>query len=412
MSIVIIGAGHAGCRTAEALRNEGYKKNITLIGEEEHLPYERPSLSKEILSEPDKDTPPLLLEEEFYKNNNIDLRLGLRAEKIIRKDKTILLSDSTNITYDKLILATGLRPRRLRAFTAASRYIYHVRNLQDALHLKSKLKPDAKILIVGGGLLGLELAAAANKLGCHVTVTERDATLLARTVHAIVGNFVKQLHCKNGVNIMTETAPTDMNISRSSTGQEIIDINLSNGTEISVDLVIGAIGSLVNTELAETCGLNVRDGVIVNEYGQTSDEDIFAIGDISRHYNPLLGRVIRVESWHNAQNQAITVAQHITNKPNPYIALPWFWSDQFDMNLQLIGYPSQWDDVIVRGDPDSSKFTAWYMQGNQVVAANAINNGRDIRIAQNWISNKTLLDSNKLASNNIPLSEAPQYRRN
>lgn len=407
--VVIVGSGQSGCRAAEALRNQGFRGRVTLIGEESHLPYDRPPLSKSVLWDAEPTTPPLLVGPEFYQQQAIDLRLGLCVERIRRSEKILDLSNAESIPYDRLILATGLRTRKMKGFGEMDKHILHLRNLDDAYRLRPHLGPGKRILVVGGGLLGLEIGATCKKLGCHVTITELNKSLLYRTVDSVVGNQVEKLHHQNGVEIMTNAVPIKMTMQ--ATGHELpneVEVILSNGRVFTVDLVIGAIGSIVNSELAEACGLNVQDGVVVNEYGQTSDPDIFAIGDISRHYNPLLNRVVRVESWHNAENQAVAIAKYIAGSPEPYAQVPWFWSDQFNMNLQIVGYPSDWDRVIVRGDLAQPRFTVFYLQGDRLVAANTVNNGRDIRLARNWIAGKTPLEKTVLENEQLPLKDAAQ----
>ncbi len=399
MTVVIVGSGQAGARAAEALRGCGYAGRVVLIGEESHLPYERPPLSKGVLLSRDDDGASTLLDRDFYESHAIELRLGMRAVRIHREDKVVELADASMVPYVHLILATGLRSRPLKGF-ALGDLLFHLRTFDDAQRLKKALSRGRRLLVVGGGLLGLEIAATARQIGCEVCVVERHPTLLYRSVAQVVGEHVTRLHARHGVRILTGVTPRNMYLEqgRQATPDiQTVVTELSNGETLTSDLVVAATGSIVNTELAEACGLEVQDGIIVDQFGRTSDPSIFAIGDVARHFNPLLGRTIRVESWHNAQNQSAAVAQVVAGSQTPYAEVPWFWSDQFDMNLQTVGYSSDWDRVIVRGDPESRRFTVLYLQGDRLVAANMVNSGRDLPAARRCIVNHTALDLDRLA---------------
>ncbi len=412
MTVVVVGSGQAGARAVEALRAGGYPGRVVLVGEEPHLPYDRPPLSKDVLlGRQEGDLVPVL-EKSFYGAQSIELRLGVRAVRIRREERTVDLADGASIGYDRLILATGLRSRPLKGFVLGDR-LHHLRTVDDAQRLRQALRPGLHLLVVGGGLLGLEIAATARQIGCAVTVVERHPSLLYQSVAPIVGDHVTRLHAQHGVRILTGVTPRDMRQLTApaavavpgtcSDGPAVEDAahgvatELSNGETLQTDLVVAATGSLLNTELAEACGLDVQDGVIVDAFGRTSDPDIYAVGDVARHYNPVLGRTIRVESWHNAQHQAAAVARVVAGGEAPYAEVPWFWSDQFDMNLQTVGYCSDWDRVVVRGDPNGRRFSALYLQGNRLVAANLVNNGREMPQARKLIATHAVLDVERLA---------------
>ncbi len=404
MTVVIVGMGPAGVRTAEALRLHGYNSEICIVSEEDLPPYDRPPLSKGVLSGELSIDEVALLEPTFYDEHRVQRRTGVRVTGIERAEKRIVLSDGETMAYDKLVLATGMRPRRLRGFDLGDR-LFHLRSFDDAVQLRSALVPGRRVLIVGGGLLGLEIASTASSKGCEVFVAEREEALLCRSVAATVGEFLARLHRSHGVTIATDTTPLEY----ARVGDDgPVTALLRNGSRVEADIVVCAMGAIPNTELAEACGLEVQDGVIVNEYGQSSDPDIYAVGDISRHYNPLLNRVIRVESWHNASRQSLTVAKGIVGNPVPYAEVPWFWSDQYDVNLQIIGYPSEWDTVAVRGTRalDGPRFTVLYLQNQVVVGANTINNGRDIRIARQLIVDRSRVDPEKIGDESVPLKDA------
>lgn len=414
MTVLIVGAGQAGARTAMALRSRKYRGRIVLIGEEPHYPYERPQLSKAVLLEQDgvaAATRPF--DTSAYGDCSVEVLRGVRAQTIHRGAKALELSNGSTIGYEYLVLATGLRARPLRGFPDLGEQLLQLRTLDDAARLKKALRPGARVLVMGGGLLGLEIAATARQAQSAVTVIERQPALLYQTVAPVVGDYVMGLHDSNGVQVLTGVSLQSMQFVESPENEsdvlglhsKPISIALSNGQSMIVDLVIAATGSIVNTELAEGCGLEVQDGIVVDEYGRTSDPSIFAVGDVSRHFNPLLGRLIRVESWHNAENQPMAIASTIAGTPTPYAEIPWFWSDQYSMNLQIIGYSSDWDRVIMRPSPDPDRFSVFYLQGNRLVAANAINNGRDIRIARKWILHRHTLELDRLVDPAIELED-------
>jgi 3-phenylpropionate/trans-cinnamate dioxygenase ferredoxin reductase component len=400
MTVVIAGAGLAGASVALALREARYPGNVVLVGEEVHLPYERPPLSKDVLSgrKPPEDA--MLQARPHFDAQRIQLRLGTRVVRIAREAKAIVLDSGERIAYDALVLATGLRPRPAIASALGER-LYQLRTIDDALRLQLELRRGRRALVVGGGLLGLELTATARQMGCEVMVVERHPSLLFQSVAPVVGEMVTALHRRHGVRIRTCITPIAFDVH-----EQTVVATLSDGERLEVDFVVSATGSIVNTELAEACGLEVDDGIIVDGFGRTSDPSIYAVGDVARHFNPLLGRTIRVESWHNALKQSAAVAKVIVGARVPYAEVPWFWSDQFDMNLQITGYSSEWDRVIVRGDVASERFTVFYLQGERLQAANMVNNGRDVRLATEWIAKRTPLDVEKLGQAAVPLAQS------
>jgi 3-phenylpropionate/trans-cinnamate dioxygenase ferredoxin reductase subunit len=406
MSVVIVGAGQAGAVMAATLRQARYRGKVVLLGEEPHLPYHRPPLSKEVLMGRQPGESATLFDRSYYETQGIELRLGVRAVRLDRSSKTLALADGSLLPYEQLILATGLRTRPLRGFDLEDR-LFHLRTMDDAHRLRAALRPGQRLLVIGGGLLGLEVVATATQMGCDVAVVERNPTVLHQSVAPVVGDFVMGLHHRHGVRIFTDVTPKRMRVEpvAGEASRQVV-AELSDGQTLQADLVVAAIGSLVNTELAQASGLEVQDGIIVNEFGRTSDPSIYAIGDVSRHLNPVLGRTIRVESSHNAQNQAAAIAHVIAGSQAPYAEVPYFWSDQFDMNLQIVGYSSDWDRVVVRGNPAGPRFTVLYLQGNRLAAANTINNGRDIRPAREWIAKRTPLDIDRLVDASVPLEEA------
>lgn len=399
-AVLIVGAGQSGACTAAALRDAGWKGPVVLLGEEPHLPYERPQLSKQALLGPQVDGIAPLFGAEFYEEKRIALRLGVRVEAIDREAAQVVLASGERVDYEYLVLATGLRARLLRGFDIGDR-LFHLRTRDDAQRLRSVLRPGLRVLVVGGGLLGLELAATSRQIGCEVTVVERLPAVLYQSVAPVVGEYVSSMHVREGVHIRTNVKVVEMCRDE----QDTVRVVLSDGDALVTDIVIAATGSTINSELAESCGVEVQDGVIVDEYGRSSDPRIFAVGDVARHYNAALRRTIRVESWHNAKNQSVAAARAIAGVPQPYAEVPWFWSDQFDMNLQIVGYSSDWDGIVVRGETPRRRFSVFYLRGDRVVAANLVNNGRDVRPARELVANALPIDRNALADERVPLGK-------
>lgn len=395
MGIVIVGGGRAGVSAAEGLRQGGYTGSVILVCEEPHAPYDRPPLSKEVLLNRVAGDLVPVLEDDGYDQNKIELWTGVRATRINREDKTLDLADGRSLPYEKLILATGLRSRKLSGYALGDR-LHYLRSVDDARRLRERLASGTRLLVIGAGLLGLEIAATAKQLGCVVTVVEKYPSVLYRSVAPIVGDYVTQLHLRHDVRILTGTTVLDMH--HCAENSRAVRAELSNGKVMECDLVVAAIGSVVNAELAEACGLEVQDGIVADAYGRTSDPDIYAVGDVARHYNALLRRTIRVESWHNALNQSNAVGHAIAGAGQAYAEVPWFWSDQFNMNFQTVGYCSDWDHVVVRGDMSSGSFSVLYLQGGCLVAANLVNNGREMPQARKLIANPVSLDVDRLTT--------------
>ncbi|MGD9942304.1 MAG: NAD(P)/FAD-dependent oxidoreductase [Burkholderiaceae bacterium] len=402
MTVVIIGAGQAGARAAQQLRASGYRGRVMLIGEEPHLPYERPPLSKAVLQGSDSEASVTLQPASFYEAQAIELRLGVRAIRIRREQRQVDLADGSTLDYERLILATGLRSRQLLGFELGDR-MRALRSLDDAAQLRSCLLPGARLLVIGGGFLGLEVAATARRLGCEVTLVERNVSLLYKAVAPLVGDHIVALHRRHGVRIIVGATPRRMSLSAD--GQRAM-VELSNGEELMADTVVNATGSIPNTELAETAGIEVKDGIIADQFGRTSDPHIYAIGDVSRHFNPVIGRTVRVESWQNAENQSAAVARIVCGSTQPYGEVPWFWTDQYDMNLQIVGYPHAWDEVVQRGGGSPERFSVLYLEEGHVVGANLINNGRDTRLMSQWVAQRVRVDAAMAAREDVPLKAA------
>jgi 3-phenylpropionate/trans-cinnamate dioxygenase ferredoxin reductase component len=343
--VVIIGAGQAGFQTAASLRLEGFTGAITLIGEETHLPYQRPPLSKGVLAgDQDLDVLPFR-PSKFYEDHGIDLQLGQRAMNINRLDHRVSLVSRTSVSYDYLVLATGARVRKLDVPG-----VLYLRDVDDALAIKARLESTERLAIIGGGFIGLEVAAVARRMGKSVTVVEARDRLMSRSVAPVISEFFRDLHTSQGVAVILNT------------------------TQIPpADLTIAGIGVIANIELAANAGLLTRNGIVVDPFLRTADENIFAIGDCAEASNGL-----RLESVQNAADQARHVAKQIVHGPAPYRAVPWFWTDQFDIKLQMAGISSPKHRTEIRGDAGARKFSVYYFDDrDRLMAVDSVNSPAD-----------------------------------
>ncbi len=399
-TFVVIGAGQAGAWAVDTMRARGFGGRIVLVGEEEHLPYERPPLSKRVLAGDDGIERTFFHDRAHYDEKGIELRLGAGAAGIDPAGRRVHLADGATLAYGKLLLATGSRVRTLSLPGSDLPGVHYLRGIDDMLAIRDALKPEARLVVVGGGYIGLEVAATARIRGCRVTVLETEDVVMSRVVAPEVGRFYADVHRRHGVEIRTRATLT--RFAGDGRAERVV---CADGTHIRADLVVVGIGIVPNTELAEAAGLVVDNGIAVDEFGRTSDPHIFAAGDVANHPNPVLGRRLRLESWQNAQNQAIAVARAMCKDPVAYAEVPWFWSDQYDLNLQLVGAPERWDETVLRGDMGDRKFTVFYLDGGTVVAANAINNARDIRPARKFIEEKRRIDPKRLADGETPLKK-------
>ncbi|SAK92748.1 FAD-dependent pyridine nucleotide-disulfide oxidoreductase [Caballeronia calidae] len=334
-AMVIVGAGHVGGRAALALREFGWQGRIVMIGAETHLPYERPPLSKQLLTGEHDATQCHLRTRDAWQTDRIEHVIG-RVEAIAPDRREVRLDDGSRIEYEALLLATGGHVRRLNIAGATLEGVSTLRTLDDAALIASRLVPDARVLIVGGGFIGLEAAASARKRGCGVCVIEGAPRLLGRAVPAAIAEEVQRLHERNGVDVRVGITP--LAIER--TANDTLRISLSDGGSIAAQCVIVGIGIEPADELARDAGLAVNRGVVVNRELETSAPGIFAAGDIAIHPSRLTGAPIRQETWHNAETQARVAARNMLGGNDPYDEVPWFWSDQYDHQLQVAGEPS------------------------------------------------------------------------
>ena len=397
--IIIIGGGQAGCQTATSLRTLGFLGEISIYCSENYLPYQRPPLSKKfLLGELDKERL-FFKPEKFYRDNNINFFLNSYVTKIEIDNKKIFLNNNEEDSYDKLVIATGTKPREIDVDKDSAKNIFYLRSIDDVLEIKGKVQSSKKVAIIGGGYIGLEVAAILKKLGLSVTIIEMAGRILERVTSQIISDFYTKVHNEEGVKILTSTSVES--ITKKSKDMEI----LTNNGSINADFIVVGIGVIPCDELASESGLKVQNGILVNEFCETSEKDIYSAGDCTVHPNSYYNKDIRLESVHNAIEQGKTVASSIMNKKTPYSQIPWFWSDQYDLKLQIAGLCIDYDDIIVRGNSDNRSFAVFYMKDNYMIASDCINCPGEHMMSRKIISDKIIVDKNRLSDDSIPIKE-------
>ena len=399
---VIIGGSHAAAQLCVSLRQAGWDGGITLIGDETELPYHRPPLSKGFLSG-DKALDDILIRpREAYEKADVTLKLGVRAETINRADKTVTTDKGETLSYDKLVLTTGARIRRLPVPGEDLDNVFYLRDTADVLAIKKQVGAGRKAVIIGGGYIGLETAASLKKQGVDVTVLEAMDRILQRVTAPELSDFYRRVHTEEGVDILESVMATEIQQSQSG-----LSVLTKDGQTLAADFVIIGIGVITNIELAQEAGLETGNGIEVNAFCQTSDGDIYAAGDVTWHHNPIYDQHVRLESVPNATEQAKTVALHMCGKPKPYNSLPWFWSDQFDLKLQIAGLSNGYDDIVIRGDIDGSRsFAAFYFAGDKLLAVDAVNAPREFMMTKLALTKGKTLDKASVSDPQSDLKSA------
>ncbi len=399
--VVVIGAGHAGGSAVAFLRQYGWKAPITLIGDEKVLPYQRPPLSKAWLKGETTEANLLLRPAKFYTDQTIDLRLGMRALGIDRQQRTVMLEDGTTLTYSHLILATGAGARRLPGIHDISGVLY-LRTIADAERIRQTLQPGSTLVIVGGGYVGLEVAATAKLLGLKVIVVEREPRLLARVASQPFAKFIEGFFRAKGIQI--ELGCTIESF-ESDNGQ-LTGVRLSNGTHVPCAAALVGIGANPNDELMRAADILCGNGVTVDQSARTSDESIFAIGDCTNRPLPLYGTCGRLESVPNALEQAKQAASAICGRPLPKPEVPWFWSDQFDLRIQIAGLRLDNTESVVRGDLNSGRFAVFHLDSsNAVRAVEAINASAEFMAGKQLIAQGKRVARDRLSNLTLPMQE-------
>jgi 3-phenylpropionate/trans-cinnamate dioxygenase ferredoxin reductase component len=400
-TIVIVGTGQAGGWAAQTLRKEGHTGPIVLIGDEPHLPYERPPLSKAVLSGDATAESTYLIKREAFDQLALDWRPGVRVAAIDTAARQVRLSEGTPVAYDKLILCNGGRARALQAPGADLQGVLTLRNLEDAQVLSHALIAGKRLVVVGGGWIGLEVAATARKKGLSVTVVEAMKRLCERTVPPEISEYLSRLHATHGTEVILGAGVE--RLSRNAEGT--LTVMLSDGRELDCDTVVVGIGLIPNDELAREAGLACDGGVVVDAQCRTSDPHIFAAGDVASWHCAWAGRRMRLESWQNAQEQGIAAARSALGLAVDHQPLPWFWSDQYDTNLQIYGMPTLAHRVVERRTPGSDSFILFYLDGDVVRAAVGPNAARDLRFARRLIEQRKVVDPARLADVQVPMAK-------
>ncbi|HJV86590.1 MAG TPA: FAD-dependent oxidoreductase [Noviherbaspirillum sp.] len=400
--IVIIGAGHAGGTAAATLREYGHRGAICIVGDEPYLPYQRPPLSKAFLKG-SADTASLFLKNAaFYAENDIEVRTEQSVASIDRSARRVTLAGGDVLPYDFLVLATGARARQLPVPGANLGNILSLRGIDDAERLKKALQPGCRVAIVGGGYIGLEVAASARALGLEVTIIEREARLLARVASEPLARFFERIHQQHGVRILCNA-----HMSHFEGDRDVSAVCLEDGQRIACDVALVGVGAQPRDELARGAGLHCENGVAVDLDARTSDPAIFAIGDLSWRPMPVYGeRMVRLESVPNATEQARQLACAVVGKPRPAVEVPWFWSDQYEVKLQIAGLPFDADRQVVRGSPEQGRFAVFHLHGNRVVTVEAAGSPLDFIAGKQFILNRTEVSPEKLADVSVKAKDA------
>ncbi len=399
---VVIGASHAGVNLAFSLRKEGWEGAILLFDKDPEIPYHRPPLSKTYLSNEDVN---VLKSAESYQKENINLNLGILVRSINRTDKTITLSDGTNQTYDKLVIATGARPiiPPIPGIEKAT-HLYPLRTAEDVGHIRNAFhaSKNKRVVIIGGGYIGLETAASIKKIGGVVTVLERETRILARVTAPEMSDFFMNLHAENGVEVLT-----DKNVTTIGNSKGVNTVTCADGSQFEADIIIVGVGIRVNLELAKEAGLVIENGILVDETACTNDNDIYAIGDCTFHFNPHYNCYVRLESVQNAVDQAKVAAAAISGKQPIYNTIPWFWSDQYDVKLQMVGLSEGYNETLIRKEEsESTKTSIWYFKDDTLLAVDAINNPKAFVLGTKFIKDGSNIDKSKLADTSVPFKPA------
>ncbi len=377
--MVIIGAGHAAGQAAASLRQEKYEGPITIIGDESHVPYQRPPLSKQYLSGEQGIERVYLRPEKFYDDKDVTLKLGVTATAINRDDKTVSLDNGETVAYDKLIISTGSRPRILNIEGSELAGIHYLRTIADVDAIRAEMQAGKNLVIVGGGYIGLEVASVGIEQGLNVHVLEMESRILQRVTTPEMSHYYHNLHEGRGVNIHVDTAVTGF------AGDGSVQQVLCGDQAFDADLVIVGIGIIPNVELAEAAGLECDNGIVVDDHCCTSDPDIYAAGDCTNHPNPLLNRRLRLESVPNAMEQARVCVTNMLGGDKVYSAMPWFWSDQYELKLQMVGFSADGDEHVLRGSVEDNQFAVFYLNNGKVVAADAVNSPKEFMVCKQLV---------------------------
>jgi 3-phenylpropionate/trans-cinnamate dioxygenase ferredoxin reductase subunit len=397
-TFIAVGGGVGAGTAAFALRALGFDGRVIVICDEPRPPYSKPPLSKGVLQGTEPIERSALRPEKWYADKNIELMTGVAVTDVDTAGHSVTLADGASLSYDKLLLATG---GKARALPGAGHIpgIFTLRTVDDALAIRERLQPGAHIVVVGAGFIGAEVAASARTVGCEVTLLEGLETPLQRVLPPVLGDIYAQIHREHGVDVRTSTAIADLE----QDGNRVI-AHAADGEKFVADAIVVGIGMVPNDKLAVKAGLDVDNGVLVDEHCQTSAPDVYAIGDVANGYHPLFRERMRIEHWQHAQHQAKVAAENMVGTVTSYTEVPWVWSDQYDVNLQVTGRPLPTDDVHLRGNIDGRAFSAVLTRDGEVTAAVAVNRADDVRAIRRLLKAETAIPLEVLADPDTDLT--------
>ena len=397
--ILIVGAGQATGQLLISLKQKKYKGKIKVFADEKYYPYQRPPLSKKYLSGELSYERLFIKQRKFFDELDVEFNLSCRVEKISTNKKQIQTKEGQH-NYERLVIATGTRPRRISIDLQESKNIYYLRNIEDAEKIKHSIKQNQSIVIIGGGYIGLEVAATAIKFGCEVTVIEQQDRVMKRVVSKEVSNFFEDYHLSQGVRFIFNDEINS--IKRVNNKHEI---SLSTGKIIHADSILVGIGGIPNTEIAENTDIEINNGISIDSKCKTNINNIFSMGDCTNFWSELYGKKIRLESVQNAIDQAKVLADNIMNIDSRYDSVPWFWSDQYDLKLQIAGLSEGYDETILRGDKKTKSFSCLYLKEGKIIAIDAINRPKDFIQSKVLIQEKRRIDREKASNDDIELKQ-------
>jgi 3-phenylpropionate/trans-cinnamate dioxygenase ferredoxin reductase subunit len=398
--LVIVGAGHGAGQVVASLLQKQFEGTITLIGEEQWYPYQRPPLSKKFLAGELPAERLYFKPQSFYDLESINVVLDTRVTGVDRDAREVTTASGTSYNYDQLVLATGSRPRRLTVPGAALAGIHYLRGIDDVDGIRAEMAAGRRMAIVGAGYIGLEVAAVAATAGLDVTVIEMEGRVMSRVVSPELSAFYQDVHRDNGVKLLLSTGVVGF-----AGDTDVTAVALDSGEQVLADIVVIGIGIVPNIELAADCGLEVANGIVVDDHCRTSDPDIYSIGDCTWHPNSILGTSLRLESVHNALEQAKTAATNICGGDAAYAQVPWFWSDQYALKLQIAGLSAGYDQVVMRGKPAGKAFACLYLRKGALIAVDAVNSPKDFVQSKALIAAHAVIEPATLADTSIELKD-------
>jgi 3-phenylpropionate/trans-cinnamate dioxygenase ferredoxin reductase subunit len=400
-TILIIGGGQAGAQAIDTLRREGFEGRIVLVSEERELPYQRPPLSKKFLAGELAAERLPFRHQSFYDEHRIELKLGIRAVRLDPAARRVALSNGEEVAYDRLLLCLGAISRQLTCPGSELPGVHYLREISDVPGIQEGLKPGARTVIIGGGYIGLETAATARKMGCAVTVLEMADRVMNRVVASNVSEYFAHEHRSQGIKLICNTR-----VVRLDGGARVERVICADGSIHEADTLVVGVGAVANMQLAAEAGLGCENGIVVDEYCRTTDAAIYAAGDCTYHPSLRFDMRVRLESVDNAFEQAKTAALNILGRPTVHDRVPWFWSDQFDNKLLIVGLSQGHDQQVTRGDPATRCFTVCYLKGGELLAVEAINHPKDYMAARKLIAERARPDPDKLADPTVAMKDS------